>query len=209
MPQFEVDCGNLLLCETSIVSGERRTEEDLLASATVAAKRLFGELLALPKQLRRGKHESATQLTELPAPLMMLPREKAPPKPKPLTAWQKFAVKKGIALSRKKTNRVWNEDRQEWVDKWGKRARDDERKYDWLREVKPGYVATEEGGDPFLDDRRKKSARLEKQKKNEERNKKRAEFVDRSGTEVKHLHATTKKITTASMGKFDRQAKKP
>eukprot|EP00658_Telonema_sp_P-2_P039349 TRINITY_DN2815_c0_g1_i2.p1 TRINITY_DN2815_c0_g1~~TRINITY_DN2815_c0_g1_i2.p1 ORF type:complete len:104 (-),score=53.69 TRINITY_DN2815_c0_g1_i2:16-327(-) len=70
---------------------------------------------------------------------------------------------RGIDIHKKKTGKVFDEDRQEWKDKWGKRAKEDKEKYDWLREVKPGYVAKEDGGDPFLDDRREKKVRMDKE----------------------------------------------
>ena len=207
MSEYELDAANLAVADVSVVSGERRSEKDMHAAATKGVRTLLGELAGLPTVTKRGKKEAATTLVELPAPVMKLPREKAPPKEKPMTAWQKFALKKGIALNRKKTNRVYDEERHEWKDKWGKRAREDERKHDWIREVKPNYASTEEGGDPFLDDRRAKQKRLEKQKKNEEKNQKRADAADRATAEVSHLSGTLKNIATASNGKFAKKIK--
>lgn len=80
--------------------------------------------------MKKGKHEGSAVLIKLPQPATTLPREKAPPKPKPLTSWQKFAIKKGIDIHRKKSNRAFDEERQVWKDKWGKRAREDREKYD-------------------------------------------------------------------------------
>lgn len=202
---YALDVGNLCVTDTSVVSGPMRREEDLLISASRAAQVLISQCNELPTTARKGKFEGRTELAQLPQPVLRLPREKAPPKPKPLTAWQKFALKKGIDIHRKKVNSRFDEERQEWVDKWGKRAREDKRKFDWLREVKPGYVAEEDGGDPFLDESRKKKAKLDKQKQNEDRNKRRQELMDRAASEVSHLNTVVKHIATASNGKFEKK----
>lgn len=202
--EFKFDVGMLCVTDVSVVSGPHRSEADLLASASKGAFKLLAECKSLPKTVKKGKFEGATELVQLPQAVMKLPREKSAPKAKPLTAWQKFALKKGIALSRSKSNRVFDEDRQEWKDKWGKRAREDKEKFDWLREVKADYVAKEEGGDVFLDERRAKKGRLDKQKKNEEHNKRRSEHVERARDEVSHLTAAAKHIATASNGKFEK-----
>ncbi|ESL06783.1 ribosome biogenesis regulatory protein (RRS1) [Trypanosoma rangeli SC58] len=208
MNEHQLDTGMLCITNVSLISGSQRAEEDLHASATQAVKVLLDECQELPTKTKRGKFDASTTLVQLPQPVLRLPREKAPPKPKPLTAWEKFALKKGIALKRKKVNRVFDEEQQVWKDKWGKRAREDREKHDWLREVGPNYVAQEEGGDPFLDDRRAKKARLEKQKTKEEHNKRRSEHITRAQEEAKHLSAVTKHLTTASNGKFDKIASK-
>ncbi|KAG8344046.1 putative Ribosome biogenesis regulatory protein (RRS1) [Trypanosoma vivax] len=204
MNEYHMDVGLLCITNTSLISGPRRDEEDLHQSATQAMQVLLNECRELPVTKKRGKFDASTTLVQLPQPVMRLPREKAPPRPKPLTAWEKFALKKGIALNRKKSNRIFDESRQEWKDKWGKRAREDREKHDWLREVGPNYMPKEEGGDPFLDDRRAKKERLEKQKKKEEHNKRRSEYIARAQEEVKHLTAAAKHLATASNGKFDK-----
>ncbi|XQJ28915.1 ribosome biogenesis regulatory protein (RRS1), putative [Leishmania guyanensis] len=207
MSEYQLDVGLLTVTDVSTVSGPMRREEDLISSCTNALKALLGEFVHLPTEVKKTKYESATTLVQLPQPVMQLPREKALPKPKPLTAWQKFAVKKGIDIHRKKSNRVFDEDRQEWKDKWGKRAREDRDKYDWLREVKSGYMPAEDGGDPFLDDLRTKHARLEKQKKKEEHNKRRSVHLMQAQEEVKHLSAASRNLSTASNGKFEKVKK--
>lgn len=207
MSEYQLDVGLLTVTDASVVSGPMRREEDMMESCKTALKVLLGEFVDLPTEIKKSKFESATTLVKLPQPVMQLPREKAPPRPKPLTAWQKFALKKGIDIHRKKSNRVFDEDRQEWKDKWGKRAREDREKYDWLREVKPSYMPTEEGGDPFLEERRSKKERLEKQKKKEDHNKRRSDHIMRAQEEVRHLTAATRHITTASNGKFERNTR--
>lgn len=190
------------MTDEAMVSGPMRDEADMRESCTKALKVLLGECADLPTSFQKRMYDSG-HLAQLPPPLNPLPREKAPPKPKPLTAWQKFAIKKGIDPHRKKENRVFDEERQVWKDKWGKRAREDREKYDWLREVKPGYVAKEDGGDPFLDDKRVKQEKAKVIKKKEDHNQRRAEHLQRAESEVKRIQSTASHLTTASNGKFD------
>lgn len=208
MAEYHLDVGLLAVTDAAVVSGPRRTEAELLEAATKGVKMVLNECLQLPKTIKKGKFEGAGEMVQLPIPATKLPREKAPPKVKPLTAWEKFAVKKGIALNRKKNNKVFDEERQIWKDRYGKRAREDKEKFDWLREVRPSYVAKEDGGDPFLDERREKKARLDKQSKNQEHNKRRSEHVTRAREEVSHLTHVARHLSTASNGKFEKAAQK-
>lgn len=203
MASYQLDVGNLTITDESLVSGPMRSEEEMKEACERCLKVLLGECVGLPTTYKKGKFQESGRVVQLPQPVMALPREKAPPKPKPLTAWQKFAMKKGIDIHKKKENKVFDEERQVWKDKWGKRAREEREKYDWLREVKPGYVASEEGGDPFLDERRSKQAEKKKIAKKEEHNVRRAAHLLRAEEEVQHLQAATSHLTTASNGKFD------
>lgn len=204
MASYQLDLGHLLISDISVISGEQRTEEELQHSAERGAKQLFREVLEQGTVRKRKGEESATTVTQLPVPVMRIPREKAPPKPKALTPWEKFALKKGIALNRKRDKRTWDEARQEWVDRYGKRHREVVEAKDWIREMKPDYVAKEDGGDPFLDERRTKKAKMEKQKANEEKNKKRAA---REKAEMGHLDHAARNLATASNGKFAKKKK--
>lgn len=66
-----------------------------------------------------------------------MPREKPVPKPKPLTKWERFAKEKGIS-HKKKDKKVWDEERQEWVNRWGRDGKNKEKEDQWIHEVKPG-----------------------------------------------------------------------
>lgn len=203
MSQYHLDVGLLTVTNESTISGPMRSEEEMRDTCEKSLKVLLGECVGLPTTFKKGKFDETGYLVQLPAPVMQLPREKAPPKPKPLTAWEKFAMKKGIDTHKKKERRVFDEDRQEWKDRWGKRAREEKEKYDWLREVKPGYVAQEPGGDPFLDEKRAKQQTKEKMAKKEAHNKRRSEYLSRAEAEVKRLQQVASQINTASNGKFD------
>ena len=200
MSSYQLDLGHLVIGDVSVISGEKRTEAELLASAQRGAKQLFREVLDQSKTLkkRRGE-ESATSVTQLPVPVMRIPREKAPPKPKALTPWEKYAEKKGINLDRKKEKRTWDEAKSEWIDRYGKRHREHTDSKDWIKEMKQDYVAKEDGGDPFLDERRTKKAKADKMLENQKKTQNRAA---REKTELGHLDAAARGLATASNGKF-------
>lgn len=91
---------------------------------------LLSSLFALPTT----SGPAGPQFT-LPAPTTILPREKPLPKPKPLTKWERFAKEKGI--SHKRTERdEWDDEKQEWVRRWGRGGKNRQAEDQWLHEVK-------------------------------------------------------------------------
>lgn len=76
-------------------------------------------------------------IAQLPDPITLLPREKPLPKPKPLTKWERYAKAKGISHV-KKDKKVWDEEKQEWVNRWGRDGKNREGEDQWLHEVKGG-----------------------------------------------------------------------
>jgi len=74
-------------------------------------------------------------LAKLPERHYQLPRAKPLPKPKPPTKWEKFAAAKGIS-HRKKDKKVWDEEKQTWVNRWGKDGKNKQVETQWLTEVK-------------------------------------------------------------------------
>ena len=90
---------------------------------------LLSALLQLPTQ-----QTPDGPLTLLPPPTTHLPRAKPLPKPKPPTKWERFAATKGIQKKRK-DRKVWDEERGEWVARWGKDAKNKEGEGQWLTEV--------------------------------------------------------------------------
>ena len=73
-------------------------------------------------------------LAQLPAPTTQLPRAKPLPKPKPPTKWEKFARAKGIS-SQRRDRKVWDEERQAWVPRWGWKGKNRGEETQWLHEV--------------------------------------------------------------------------
>jgi hypothetical protein len=106
------------------------TEAYLTSHALPPLQALLNTLFSLPTA-----RTSSGPLATLPAPTTMLPREKPLPKPKPLTKWERFANAKGISHSKKDKN-VWDEDRQEFVARWGRDGLNKKVEEQWITEVK-------------------------------------------------------------------------
>lgn len=120
----------------------RRTDLEtyLLNRSTLSAQTLIRTLFTLP--LTRGPlgptatlppstSHSATSENSL------LPREKPLPKPKPPTKWERFAKEKGISKTRK-DKKVWDEELQDWVDRWGRHGKNKGEEEAWIRVIKSG-----------------------------------------------------------------------
>ncbi len=74
-------------------------------------------------------------LAQLPPPTTQLPRAKPLPKPKPPTKWEQFAKAKGIHKTRK-DKKVWDEAKQEWVNRWGWKGANKDKEVQWITEVR-------------------------------------------------------------------------
>jgi len=60
------------------------------------------------------------------------------PKLAPMTKWQAFAQAKGIAPKEKKDRMVYDEDKQEWVPRWGYKGKNKDKEEQWIHEVPNG-----------------------------------------------------------------------
>ncbi|WEW60040.1 Rhodanese- sulfurtransferase [Emydomyces testavorans] len=117
-------------------------------------------------------------LLTLPAPTTPLPRFKPLPTPKPPTKWELFARKKGIgkyntnlgaseAERRKKL--VYDEEKGEWVPRWGYKGKNKAEDDQWLVEVDDKLWKKEQGmnsqGKSIRNEGRRE--RMEKMRRNE------------------------------------------
>ncbi|KAI8092995.1 ribosome biogenesis regulatory protein [Halteromyces radiatus] len=148
-------------------------------------------------------------LAMLPERSTILPREKPLPKDKPLTRWEKFAKVKGIQNT-KRERMVWDEDRQEYVPRWGYKGGAKDVTSDWLIEV-PNNV------DPMTDmyqkNKEEKKERVEKNRKRQKRNEEEGAAATMAGKkdvrdfkkdELQQAIAASR-TATASLGKFDKE----
>jgi len=55
-----------------------------------------------------------------------------------MTKWQAFAQAKGIAPKEKKDRMVYDEDKQEWVPRWGYKGKNKDKEEQWIHEVPNG-----------------------------------------------------------------------
>ena len=73
---------------------------------------------------------------KLPPPTTPLPREKPLPVEKPESKWERFARKKGIKKkSKDEPKKVYDEEKGDWVLKWGYRGKAKAADEDWIVEV--------------------------------------------------------------------------
>ncbi len=107
-------------------------ESYLLERTTLVSTTLIHSLFSLPTT-----SSSAGPVATLPSPLTILPREKPLPTAKPLTKWERFANAKGISHV-KKDKKVWDDEQQKWVDRWGRNGANRGDEDAWIREVKGG-----------------------------------------------------------------------
>lgn len=72
----------------------------------------------------------------LPSTTFPLPREKPLPKKKEETKWEKFAKKKGIKDKKRGEGKTeYDEEKGDWVPKWGYKGRNKEGEGEWIVEV--------------------------------------------------------------------------
>jgi regulator of ribosome biosynthesis len=160
-------------------------------------------------------------LAQLPAPTTQLPRAKPLPKPKPPTKWERFAAAKGIQ-KRVREKKVWDEERQEWVNRWGKDGKNKEKEEQWIHEVKANagasywvliekyqlIILSDVDHDPVKAARDERTSRVTKNKRQQLQNMARAQTAggerEERKKDIERTLASTR-ISTASMGKFDKK----
>lgn len=104
-------------------------EKYLQQTARDGAQALINTLFAL--QIQKS-HDGPLAL--LPAIETPLPRAKPLPKPKVPTKWEQFARAKGIQ-KKVRDKKVWDEEKQEWVHRWGRNGKNKEAEEQWITEV--------------------------------------------------------------------------
>ncbi|KAI9431698.1 ribosome biogenesis regulatory protein-domain-containing protein [Lactarius indigo] len=117
--------------------------------------------------------------------------------PKRPTKWQRFARAKGIS-SQRRDKKIWDDERQAWVSRWGWKGKNRDEETPWLHEVPANADA---------DDDPSKEARVHLQ--NVARAQQGPTTTTATGAQVdrkRYVDRTlaTTRTSTASMGKFDR-----
>lgn len=168
-------------------------------------------------------------VAQLPPPTTQLPRAKPLPKPKPPTKWEKFAKAKGIQHKRRE-KRVWDEEKQAWVERWGWKGANKDQETQWLTEVPanagehvcPRVVRSclmqfyvDADYDPSKVARDARKGRVAKNERHRQHNVARGQQEQESSgapppskvqrkKDIDRTLATTR-ASTASMGRFDRK----
>lgn len=136
---YSFDLGNLLINDVNPLPGTGTgavPDEQLAALARETAQALINQLLTVCTVVKG----SATKTTAgpalmLPAPSTALPRAKRVPVARAPTKWEQFAAKKGIAPKAKDGKTVYDDEKGEWVPKWGYKGKNKDGENDWLVEV--------------------------------------------------------------------------
>lgn len=139
-----IDAGLLLSVDSSALPSKlselspSAREAVLLARATASTQALVSALWALPSTT----HPDHGRIALLPSFLPVgsggtpVPREKALPAPKAETKWEAFAKRKGIAVEKKKDRLVWDDERKEWVPRWGYNGKNKDAEQQWIHVLK-------------------------------------------------------------------------
>ncbi|KAJ8086956.1 Rhodanese-related sulfurtransferase [Marasmius tenuissimus] len=197
-----VDAGFLTVTDPNPIEEETynsNLEEHLQSLARDGVQTLLAKLFSLPTT-----SSPDGPLAQLPPPTTQLPRAKPLPKPKPLTKWEQFAKAKGIQKT-KREKKVWDEERQEWVNRWGKDGKNKQLEEQWATEVKLNADADHDPRKAARDARKARVAKNEKQRLgNVARAEQAAEARGARKNEIDRNLAQSR-ISTASMGKFDKK----
>ncbi|PVF96459.1 RRS1-domain-containing protein [Serendipita vermifera] len=197
-----VDAGLLAVFDTNDVeetSYREDLEQYLQANARDGIQALVNSLFSLPIQKTQDGPLAVLPPIETP-----LPRAKPLPKPEPLTKWEQFAKAKGIQ-KKIRDKKVWDEEKQEWVQRWGRHGKNKEIEEQWIHEIPDNAP---DDYDPIKEARDKRKAKVAKNEKQRQANLARSMGAGTTKEERKdQLRAQTlqSKMSTASMGKFDRK----
>ncbi|PFH49239.1 hypothetical protein AMATHDRAFT_148094 [Amanita thiersii Skay4041] len=198
---IEVDPGYLTTADFNSIDEESykwNLEEHLQSLARDGTQALINALFSLPTA-----SSPEGPIAQLPPPTTELPRAKPLPKPKPPTKWELFAAAKGIQ-KKKKEKKEWDEERQEWVDRWGKDGKNKQVEEQWLTEV-PHNANIDH--DPRKTAREERKARVAKNEKQRLQNLARAAETTPQESRKRDIERTLvqARTSTASMGRFDKQ----
>ncbi|KAF8969338.1 RRS1-domain-containing protein [Flammula alnicola] len=197
---LDVDPALLLVTDLNPIEEEsynENLEEHLQSLARDGVQALIASLFSLPT-----KSSPDGPLAILPPPVYQLPRAKPLPKPKPQTKWEKFAAAKGIQ-HKVRDKKIWDEEKQDWVNRWGRNGKNREVEEQWIHEVP---LNADIDYDPRKVARDERKGRIAKNEKKHEQNLARAAGSPRKERkeEIDRTLATTRQ-STASMGKFDKK----
>ncbi|KIK96067.1 hypothetical protein PAXRUDRAFT_139324 [Paxillus rubicundulus Ve08.2h10] len=199
---LDVDAGFLTVTDLNPIDEESyrsNLEEYLQSTARDGTQALIAALYALPTQLSPDG-----PLAQLPPPTTALPRAKPLPKPKAPTKWELFAAAKGIQKQHRE-KKIWDEEKQEWVNRWGRDGKNKEKEEQWINEVKANAAVD---FDPVQATRNARKARVAKNERQKLQNIARSQAVREERSErkieIERTLASTR-TSTASMGRFDKK----
>lgn len=124
----EFDLGHLTAFDINPLPSS--SEDDLLRTARDGTQLLLNAILSCPIQ---STNEGV--LITLPEPTTRLPREKPVPAESAETKWAKFARLKGIKAKKRDGKMVFDEEKEDWVPKWGYKGQNKDAETAWAVEL--------------------------------------------------------------------------
>jgi len=129
---FTFDLG-YLLCNDANPVPPSPSQHEIASIARDCGQALINQLLTV---CPIKSHPTDGVLISLPPPITPLPREKPLPVAKEETKWERFAKKKGIKDKKRGEGKmVYDDEKGDWVPKWGYKGRNKEGESSWLVEV--------------------------------------------------------------------------
>merc|ERR1711894_497021 len=206
----DIDAGNLCAIDANpieIKEFRSNRERQLKALARDGAQLLINQVFQLPVD----RVDDAV-IAKLPDPRTILPREKPVPKAKQSTKWEAYAQLKGIN-KKKKGRIIWDDELQEYRPRWGYNRANDQLR-DWAIDVPSNLDPNTDMFAKRRNEKKEKIAKNELQRlRNIARNMKGKvpgvgltpnENPDKDAMSRAASHA---RVSTASVGKFDRSIK--
>jgi len=201
---IDVDVGRLVTTDLNPIDEELYNadrEAYLESIARDGVQVLLAALFSLPVQ----KTDDGP-VAQLPPPTTILPRAKPLPKPKPPTKWERFADAKGIQ-KKKRERKVFDEEKDQWVDRWGKDGKNKDKETQWIHEV-PDNAPLD--FDPSVEARKDRKSRVDKNEKQRKGNLARAAQSSGSQDKITRKKELEKSLattrgSTASLGRFDKK----
>lgn len=176
------DMGNLAVFDSNVLdrndfdSSNAKREDNVKSLTRDNVQLLINQVLSLPMKTTTessggtSNQSASMTLIQLPEPTSELPREKPLPKPKAPTKWEQFAAKKGIKAKERSGKMIYDEEKGEWMPKWGYKGANKKLDDQWLVEVDDKVKGTE---DELVDPRSlNRSERKNLVKKNQRQQKK-------------------------------------
>lgn len=124
----EFDLGNLTAFDINPIPSS--SDEALQNAARDGTQLLLNAILSCPIQ-----NTNEGVLITLPEPTTKLPRAKPIPAEAPETKWAKFARLKGIKAKKREGKMVFDEEKQDWVPKWGYKGQNKFAEEAWAVEI--------------------------------------------------------------------------
>lgn len=163
-----LDLGSLLTEDTQSYEGITMQEFSKRTAASLC--QIYQALFEMKKTQKAAhgpdgeilEYTKSQYSVEMPAPRVVLPREKPVPKEKEKTKWEKFREERGMPPRHKRSRLVFDPITKDWVPRWGKGSvKKIAEKMNFAMEEKPKHRAA--GMDPFTFAKAEKNAMKEKQ----------------------------------------------